>query len=283
MKPLFFIAVAATAISLSLAVRIERHGQINRQDMKGPVKFITTYTYDAPKTGAGIDSDWQYKSAIAYNRQVKQIASYVYKRNGSVEVITNTYNTDGRQLVTAYQSGREISRSVYSRNAQDNLVEEILFGARVMLRIIYSKAGDRDTMYAYDAAGKPFKKVIYHFDNAHHSIEEIWNNSNGVMDYRQVYTYDKKGNRLSQIRYNELNAVYSRQLNTYDDNNNLLTQTDSNNYYIGGFGAYDNLNGDVHTRVFRYPIIDSHGNWLQEDAMRNGVAVRTMKRQIEYY
>lgn len=282
MKTVFFIT-AAFAISLSLAMSIGRNSLIGHMDIKGPVKYITTFTYATPKTGNGIDSDWQYKSTITYNRQGKQTASYTYNGKGKPEVINYTYNSDGRQLTTAYQSGKEISKSVYSRDAQDNLVEEISFGRGVMLRIIYSKAGNRDTMYTYDAAGKPFKKVIYHFDNAHHSTEEIWNNSNGAMDYRQVYTYDAKGNRLSQIRYNELNTVNSRQHNTYDDNDNLLTQTDSNSFYIGGFGAYDNLKGEVHTRVFSYPIIDSHGNWLQEDAMRDGVAVRTMKRQITYY
>lgn len=282
MKPLFFIA-AACAISLSLTTRTERYGHIGQLDPKGPVKSITTFSYNTPRAGGGIDSDWQYKSMVTYNRQGKQTASCTYSRNGSQQAINYTYNTDGRQLATAYQSGKEISRSEYSRDTQNNLVENIWFDTRRMFRIIYSKAGDRDTMYTFDAAGKLYKKVVYHFDNAHHTTEEIWNNSNGAIDYRQVYTYDKKGNRLSQTRYNADNSIHSNQHNTYDDNDNLLIQTDSNNVYIGGFGNYDNLNGDVHTRVFRYPIIDSHGNWLQEDAMRNGVAMRTQKRQIEYY
>jgi YD repeat-containing protein len=286
MKTLLIPAACAAFLLMSM-VGAHRVGapvnDLTAEKLNGKVRSYTLFTYETAKTGDEIDSDYSYKSTVTFNPEGNAEAEYAYNRY-SVHQMLHNYDRDGHITSIKDQSGRVSSSYEYSRNAQSMLIERESFGGHMMIVLIYNKNNFRDTVYNYDYAGKFSGKVIYHYDSQHNMIEQIRNKADGTLNYRETYTYDKNHNQLSKTRYDATGHAKSGQHCVYDDYNNLITQIDSNDFYIGGFAPYDQLKGsDVHTRKFTYPHIDGHGNWLQEDAMVNGIAVRTMKRRIAYY
>jgi len=296
--PILACCIIALAASSSPGHLITRPTAIPIEHLKGKVKSVTTYTYDSVKTGRQIDSGWIFKTTELYNVNGKMTASNLQSPKHPTSVMLYQYNGDGRETVVTDGTGKERHRSEYGTSASGNLVQKQLYGGKMMLMIVYNKNNQRDTTFNYDVIGKLTAKMFYHYDGNSNLSEVVTNRAsrqnlvltptglktNDSGGYRDVYTYDRDHNELSETRYDADGKPQNGHRYTYDKYNNVVMQVDSNDFYIGGFAPYTNSKtGDLHTRSFSYPVIDQHGNWLQQDALLNGVAVKTMKRKIEYY
>jgi hypothetical protein len=287
MKKLLTIIICSFLICTAFVLKAQNSGKYQNdlvaEKFKGKVKSYTTFTYSTVKTNSTIDSDWRFKTTVTYNSQgnVTAMSSRAgASRRPRTDTLFYSYDKDGRQITIKQSAGHIISSSVYSRNKENNLVENQSMGnARSV--IVYNKAGRRDTMYNY-INNRLDSKVIYHYNKRNDMVEEIrYNYVQGNSESRAIYAYDKHGNKISQIRYDGADIIKNRVNYEYDERGDITAQTDS--IHIESFGAPNDHTRDVHTNTYKYIYFDKQGNWIQRDMLTNNKAVQSVKREIEYY
>ena len=252
--------------------------------LKGTVKSVFIYSYDSAKRGSQIDSDWTGKIIEIYNIKGKTTANYFQNKTGAPVAMFFHYDNDGREIDNTDASGKQHSKSEYSISPAGNLIQKMSYSPKDWLIIIYNKLEQRDTECLYVDGGVLISKTIYHYDSNNNLKEQIKIKSDNSIGYREEFTYDKNHNMISGTRYDRDGNLKSGLHFTYDKYGNIIMQADSNNFYRSDLDPYDNLrDGRLYIEAFAYSIIDKNGNWLHKDILVNGVAIRTVKRKIEYY
>src|SRR5207237_734460 len=113
--------------------------------------------------------------------------------------IIYTFDTEGRNIMTATKAGHVMSRSEYSYNSKHNLVEVISFMPKLSTRIIYNNQGYRDTMYSNNILGRLQRIVVYHYDNKNNLIRPDEHNIDGSFAHNTFYKYDNHNNNIEEL------------------------------------------------------------------------------------
>lgn len=231
------------------------------------------------------DANWAYKSITVYNKSGNTQSSTSLNGSGKASSMLYTYNADGRKATITGGDGHNISTSTYTTNNDGELVEQSSYdNLKTGTRIVYNKAGHRDTTYAYSIRGELSFKMVYHYNQHNQLTETVSYKADGNINYTESFEYDKQNNQLKRTRYKASGEPQSWMSFTYDEHHEILTERDSADMFIGPPGYMkDKQNPQIMYRQFRYSNYDLHGNWQRKDVMYYGKSVQTTLRTVEYY
>jgi hypothetical protein len=193
------------------------------------------------------------------------------------------YDKTGRQLQSIETgNGKNVTVVTYTKNNKGNLIEVRSKSSKLTLRKVYNKQGNLDTLYTFDVVGKLNTMKVYQYYANSKDFDELYYRQ-GDLVYTEIKKLDKSNKVVSEFHYKPNGVRESRKSYKYDMYGNITMQTDSNSFYIGGYGrSWQENNEDV--RVYTYKDFDKAGNWLQRNMVdKSGKAIYTIKREITYY
>ncbi|MCO5946507.1 hypothetical protein [Mucilaginibacter flavidus] len=256
--------------------------------LRGHVKTETYFYYESNKTGDAPDSNWNYKRVHNYNKKEQVESIYYYNAQNKVDseaTIIMKYDSKGREISTTNLLRSFSNKTAYSNNKNGNEVQINSSDSDLPdSKWVSDKSAMIDTSFIYRRDGTSTLNYVRRKNKNGDIVEERQFDEAGHVTETENYTYDDHHNKLTEIRIDN-NGEKHLHFFEYDKFGNETFERAVNDMYIGGWrvGESDPTNKDIIYYRLKYSEFDKHDNWLKEEALFKGKAVKKLMRKIEYY
>lgn len=253
MKRNLFILIIALILLVS-CIGNQRENSLSEANIKGKVKTLTTYQYDASE-----------KFGQAQKEKLRFTT-------------TNFYNEEGNlteQNLSYLPSGEITQKRIYEYDEQGNaLVKDYNKDGKhqYTYKYIYDKNGKLIESNNFDSDGKRTDKRVTQYDTEGNKIITLHYDENDSIEWKWTYTYENNGKKVTLKAIKPDNSISWINIYTYDDNGNEIEDNTVD------------ANGKISTaRAYQYDNFDEQKNWGKRIWIYNGKVNEIVERKIQYF
>lgn len=241
-------------IFLVSCVGNQRKNSLSEANIKGKVKTLTTYQYEASE-----------KFGQAQKEKLRFTTTNFYNEEGNLK----------EQNLSYLQSGEITQKRIYEFDEQGNVVGKDYNKDgthQYTYKYLYDKKGNLIESNNFDSNGKRTDKRVTQYNKEGKKIITFNYDENDSIKSKSTYTYEDNGKKMILKSVNPDNSINWTQVYTYDDNGNEIGNNDVDE------------NGKIGTtRVYQYDSFDEQKNWIKRIWIYNGKVNEIVERKIQYF
>lgn len=222
-----FLCLKLIHLNYCIGQTVKRETDIKKDDLKGNVKTVNQYVYNAfEKFGeiildsSSIELDENYIKL--YNTNGYIIDETKYNSNGSPQRFVYSIDDWGNIIEKShYDSNNKLIndfKKIY--NLKNKIIEEKKFHCTYIW--VYNKSDALTEFNTYNTSGELIERKTLTYDSKGNHIETYHYKSDGLLSHRYTYKYDYNGEKIEFKIYNSANKLDYSESYKYDEKGKIL-------------------------------------------------------------
>ena len=245
---------------------------------KGKPKRVNTIWYSVITDTLGqLHKEETYNVILKYDEkgQWTEWSNY-YKDGGIIGLEILEFDSEGNPIeMLVYRQGNIHHRRVFTNDNRGNIIEVYRYDANDSLFAKsfhrYDEYDYEIEAYRYSATDSLISKTVSNYDKNGYLIESIVYGNDGSLTTKTLFMYDNLGNRIERTIYDLDKILIEKTTYKYDEKRFAIE--------VNTFNSKDNTNTKI-TYSYQY---DTNDNWVERIEYNDGIAVRIIEKNIEYY